>query len=729
MKRSFFVYLITLCCFANNALNAQQYIYNYNIQAIQNGRILKFPFAGGLNNPQFSSSDINLDGKNDVYIFDRAGGKSLALINEGSTGEINYFYWQQYEARFPSMQDWTILIDYNCDGIEDIITGFDTGVKTYLASVDGANITYTEDESKLEFTEAGFFFDITVGSIDIPGFADVNMDGDIDLLTFYIVGGVVDYYENRQIEDGLPCGTWALEHINSCWGNFYESGINYAVDLNVECKGITNASAATADGMHAGSTFMIFDEDADNDMDIVLGDLAFDNLNKLTNGGDNTFSNIIAQDTTFPEYDSPYSEPIFPAAFLLDVNNDNKKDMLVSPNNVNQSETSKNVAYYKNVSGDDTYVFDFQIDSLFVNDMIDLGEGAFPSYFDYNYDGRYDLIIGNYGYFEDGSNKGKIALFENTGTNTAPEFSLITRDFAGISAFAFNNIITTFGDMDGDGDADMLLGEEDGFIHYFKNIGPPDGPASFILFGANYQGIDVGQNSAPQLIDITNDGLNDLILGEKNGNLNYYHNTGTAAAPIFTIESEFWGNVDVRTLGSLTGHAVPNLFQTTDGNYELYVGCEAGTIYLYEPTVDFSGAFVKVTDKFNNIDEGNFAGIAVKDINADNFPDIVTGNQRGGITFYRDEAAVTINAYAADNNNIKSYPNPVSDNLFISTTGNQLINAADIFTIDGILVNRLLFAPADKQILDLVNYPTALYFIRVIDINNNVIGTVKCCKF
>ncbi len=707
---------------------AQLYIYNYNIPVTQNGRTLKFPFAGGLNNPQFSSSDINLDGKNDIYIFDRAGGKSLALINEGLTGEVNYFYWQQYEQRFPAMQDWSILIDYNCDGVEDIITGFDTGIKTYLASVDGTNITYTEDESKLQFTEAGFFFDIPVGNIDIPGFADVNMDGDIDLLTFYIVGGVIDYYENRQIEDGLPCGTWALEHVNSCWGNIYESGITYAVDLDVECKGIVNATAATADGMHAGSTFMIFDEDADNDMDIVLGDLAFDNLNKLTNGGDNTFANIVAQDTTFPEYDSPYSEPIFPAAFLLDVNNDDKKDMLVSPNNVNQSDNFKNVAYYKNVSSDDTYVFDFQIDSLFVNDMIDLGEGAFPSFFDYNYDGLEDLIIGNYGYFESGDNKGKIALFENSGTATAPQFNLITRDFAGISAFNFNNIITTFGDMDGDGDADMILGEEEGFIHYFKNIGPPDGPASFILFGANYQGIDAGQNAAPQLIDITNDGLNDLIIVEKNGNLNYYHNTGTAAAPIFTLESEFWGNVDVRTVGSLTGHAIPNLFKTTTGAYELYVGCESGTIYLYEPTADFSGAFTKVTDKFNAIDEGNFSSVAVTDINADNLPDIVTGNQRGGITFYRDETAVAINSEIPENSNIKSYPNPVTDNLIIAATGNQQIGHALIYSIDGKLMNSYSFDAADKQIINLGTFESGIYYIQVCDINNVIIGIVKCCK-
>lgn len=67
--------------------------------------------------------------------------------------------------------------------------------------------------------------------------------------------------------------------------------------------------------MHAGSTFMIFDEDADNDMDVVLGDLAFGNLNKLVNGGDKDLAHITDQDTTFPAYDLPYEVPIFPAPF------------------------------------------------------------------------------------------------------------------------------------------------------------------------------------------------------------------------------------------------------------------------------------------------------------------------------------------------------------------------------------------------------------------------------
>ncbi len=703
---------------------AQNYTYNYSIPVTQFGHELKFPFVGGLNNPQFSHVDMNQDGLKDLFIFDRTGNKTLVLINEGGENEIDYFYWQQYEQQFPALLDWAILIDYNCDGLEDIITGYDLGVKTYLGNYDGSSVTFSEDVSKLQFTEAGLLFDLAVGYIDIPGFADVDFDGDIDVLTFNIVGGIVDYYINTQIEDGLPCGTLALQHINSCWGNFYESGLKYAVDLDYACKGVTK----TTDGVHTGSTFMVFDEDADNDMDIVLGDLAYGNLNKLVNGGDKDFAHIIDQDTLFPNYDFPYNVAIFPAPFLLDINNDNKKDMLVSPNNINLSENHKNVAYYQNISDDDTYVFNFQTDSLFVSDMIDLGEGAYPIFFDYNYDGLQDLVIGNYGYYVTSDNIGKLALYKNTGTATAPAFTLITLDFAGISEYQFLSLVPTFADLDNDGDEDMLLGESNGFVHYFKNIAPPEGPAQFILFAANYQGIDPGANSAPQLIDVSGDGLVDLIIGEKNGNLNYYENTGAADAPIFTLQNEFWGNVDVRTIGVLTGHAIPFLTKLNTGNYQLYIGCEAGTIYLYEPTPDFTGEFTKVTSALNNIDEGAYSSVQLKDINGDGLADMVTGNQRGGITFYRDENALSNNTIKSPYNNLLIYPNPAENMLNIEglfSKNAQLV----IYSIDGkVILQQTVSNTSNKITCSVAGLNAGLYFIEIRNADNSLSYIAKFIK-
>ncbi len=707
MKQNFLLIFFYLLLLNDQSGNAQTFIYDHQTSVIQGTSPLKFPFAGGLNTPQFSATDLNHDGQNDLFIFDRTGNKVLTFLNEGTTGIIDHFFWPDYTASYPQLINWAILLDYNCDGEEDIITSDGLGVKTYLAAYDGFSTTFTEDQIPLKFKEAGFEFDIAVGYIDIPGFADINFDGDIDVLTFNMAGGIVDYYENRQIEEGLPCGTWALEHVNSCWGNFYESGITYSVDLDYICKGVTSAK----DGVHAGSTFMIFDQDADEDMDIVLGDLAFGNLNFITNGGDKNFANIIDQDTTFPSYSLPYDVQIFPAAFLIDLNNDDKKDMVVSPNNENISENFKNVWYYENVSTDETYIFDFQSDSFIVSEMVDVGDRSFPVFFDYNYDGLTDLVIGNKGYYDNGEFDAMLALFENTGSADSPAFTLITRDFAGLSIYPFNSICPSFADLDNDGDEDMIIGEEEGPIHYFKNTAGAGGPAEFILFAGNFLGIDPGQNSTPELFDINEDGLTDLILGEKNGNLNYYENTGSAEEPIFTLQNEFWGNVDVRIIGSLTGHSVPELIKR-DGQYELYVGCEDGTIFQYDPTIDFTGAFTKITSTFNATDEGSFSSVRLFDLNGDAIDEMMTGNERGGITLYRDASTVSIDHEPDINVDLFVYPNPAQTVLTIESLQLKYFDRIIIYDLSGRVISSYTINGTNQIQIQIGQFANGLYIIE-----------------
>ena len=721
--RSATIFLVPFYFFLIQISASQIYIYDYQTNVIQGSHELKYPFAGGLNTPQFSATDLNHDGIKDLFIFDRTGNKVLTFINEGTTGEIDYIYWQGYQHIFPALENWTVLKDYNCDGLEDILTSYDIGIKTYLASYDGFSNSYAEDIVKMQYSEAGFTFDLGVGYIDVPGFADINFDGDVDVLTFNLAGGIVDYFENQQIEKGLDCGTWDLDHVNSCWGNFYESGINYAVELDYECKGVTSSR----DGVHAGSTFMIFDQDGDLDMDLVLGDLAFGNLNFLLNGGDNIYANIVEQDTTYPVYSLPYDVQIFPAAFFIDINNDGKNDMLVSPNSVNQSENFKNVWYYKNVSVNDTTLFDFENDSTFVSDMIDVGDQALPAFFDYDYDGLQDLFIGDKGYYNSGDYIGKIALYKNTGTSDQPEFSLVTRDFENISIYGFKSICPAFADLDNDGDIDMLIGEEEGPVHFFRNIAPVEGPAEFILAAANYQGIDPGQNSSPQLIDVNEDGLVDLIIGEKNGNLNYYENTGSAEAPVFTLENEFWGNVDVRKTGVLTGHSVPELIRNNAGNFELFVGCEEGTIYQYLPTADFTGAFTKLTNAYNEIDEGSFSSVRFTDITGDGIAELITGNERGGVTLYRDETTVGIENEISSEI-IRVFPDPAQNQISFEYPELNKMDIALIYDLTGRLVQTIQIKGLNELTIQLNDFENGIYFIRFKSNSSNRILTAKFIK-
>lgn len=695
-----------LICLIPAFAQAQTYVVDPITKTFEGGRLLSAPYAGGLNNPQFWEVELNNDGIPDLMIFDRNGGKVLPYVNGGATGIIDLDYRPELAANFPSMEYFVVSADYNCDGLEDLFTSFDDGIQVYQAVSDGDEIFYELAIEKLTYTEIGFSFEVSVGIIDIPAFVDVNGDGDLDMLTFKMIGGFVDYFENQAVENGDDCGVLDLEHVNSCWGDFYESGISKAVDLDSTCT----ESPTERSGMHAGSTFLAFDEDADGDIDLALGDLSFDNINFLRNGGTSELAHISEQDTMFPGYNIPAGLTTFPAPFLFDLNNNGSRDLIVAPNKDGFGLNTKNVWWYDNTATDATYVFDFQHDSLLVMDMIDLGTGGHPQFFDHNGDGLLDLVIGNYGYFEEGNFVGRLALYENIGDAENPEFQLITRNYSDLEIYGFRSLHPAFADMDGDGDVDMIIGEENGFLHLFKNIAVAGSPASFILTGPNYQGIDVGKFSTPQLVDVNEDGLPDLVIGEENGNLNYYENQGTAIDPDFVLINELWGGVDVRKPLTLTGYSAPWLMKDATESWVLYVGSLSGSIYQYEPTPDFTGLFTKVTESFSGIDEGSFTSVTIGDITADGIPELLTGNDRGGITLYRDASTIVYVNDAINSIPLLIYPNPGNGLFFMKTEVGRFTNL-DIYSIDGSWLMAIPVLGLDTEVLDLSLLPDGVYFV------------------
>jgi len=96
-------------------------------------------------------------------------------------------------------------------------------------------------------------------------------------------------------------------------------------------------------------------------------------------------------------------------------------------------------------------------------------------------------------------------------------------------------------DLDGDGDNDCVVGELNGNINYFENSGSRTVPVMvqrhgdpYLENGNPFHHIDIGDNSHPGLIDADNDGLLDLICGSKDGKIVVYLNDGTATSPHYT---------------------------------------------------------------------------------------------------------------------------------------------------------------------------------------------------
>lgn len=569
---------------------AQPYFTRHDsIPVTINSNTLNFPWAGGLNSCQFSAIDLNHDSKQDLFVFDRMGSKITTFINNGTTGLIDYSIAPQFRETFINqhdnrgrMHDWIFLVDYNMDGKSDIFTYNSGTLAVYrnTSTPDTTSFQLMVTHLKTNYNQNSIL--LYVSPVDFPAFADVDNDGDIDILTFDIFGAIVQYHKNLSQEQYGNSDSLTFQLHDPCWGNFSESSTSNAVLLDT-CIGIQVHNPST--NRHGGgSTLLVLDMNNDGIKEMVIGDGSFNNLTLLSNNGTAADAHMFAQDLSFPQNSNstiPVSINAFPGAFYQDVNNDNVNDLIVSPNTTNITENFTSVWLYKNIGATAQPDFEFVQNNFLQDNMIETGEGAYPVFFDVDNDGLIDMLIGNFGYYHSsGLYKSKLSYYRNTGTQNQPSFELITRDFAAIEALQFTNVIATFGDIDADSVPEMLIGEHNGKLHLFENNAQPGQPAQFVLSQANYAAIDVGLDATPQLFDVNNDGLLDLIIGEKNGNLNYYQNTGTAQNPVFTLITENFGGVDTRTEGFTVGFSAPFFFRYNN-TIQLFAGSESGDILQY----------------------------------------------------------------------------------------------------------------------------------------------------
>ncbi|TNF29361.1 MAG: T9SS type A sorting domain-containing protein [Bacteroidetes bacterium] len=562
--------------------------------AEENGTLM-FPWAGGINHGQFSNIDLDADGRNDLLVFDRTGDKIIAFrTNQSNQLELAPKYRQmfvnQHSIDRSRMHDWLLMRDFNADGKNDIFTYSNGGMAVYRNDSNSDTLIFTLMTSKLLSDYGNGLINIYVSPTDLPAIMDVDGDSDMDVVTFSLFGTSAEYHQNMSMELYGTADSLVMELADPCWGGFEEDPSTVAVTLDATCKGATAPTlemmeAASGAGPHSGFTMLGLDIDSDGDQELVLSNVSFNTMNILLNDGDATTAHMGSQDLTFPANyggTSPINLYTFPAAFVADVNNDGHMDIIASPNQENNGHDHQGSYLYLN-SSSGAFDLTFSKNNFLQDEMIELGTGAYPVLFDYDQDGLKDLLIGNRGYFvSTGTYSTQIAYYKNTGTATEPAFTLVTRDLHNISQLGLGNVAPTFGDIDGDGDFDMLVGDADGLIHLFTNSAGAGNPCNFALTEPGFQGIDiVGQFATPILFDVDNDQLLDLVIGERNGNLNYYHNDGTSTNPVFSLADAKWGGVDMKRNGLSFGYSAPFLYRDNE-ELKLLVGSESGVMDHYD---------------------------------------------------------------------------------------------------------------------------------------------------
>ena len=240
-----------------------------------------------------------------------------------------------------------------------------------------------------------------------------------------------------------------------------------------------------------------------------------------------------------------------------------------------------------------------------------------PEYCDIDADGDLDFFNGNF--------TGKISYFENTGSNLIPDFSLITKDFAGVdlsgNTYA-GRTSPSFCDIDNDGDFDLFSGDGRGLIHYWENVGTSTEPEfEWITDSLGY--IDGPGFSKLQFIDMDLDDDFDLFIGFWSGFIWYYENTGTPDSFVFDLGIENWEGIDVNDCANPCFIDID-----ADNDLDLFIGNENGYIWYYRNDGDSANyAFTYVTNYYDSIDVGSYASPEFADIDGDGDYDMFVGSE------------------------------------------------------------------------------------------------------
>ncbi|MFM9006752.1 MAG: FG-GAP repeat domain-containing protein, partial [Flavobacteriales bacterium] len=329
--------------------------------------------------------------------------------------------------------------------------------------------------------------------------------------------------------------------------------------------------------------------------DLIIGDVTANQMTALlieetTSGVDsavavndsfpsNSYGNVIAHFVTFL------------SGYYEDINNDGVKDLLVASNAISDASDKSSIWLYLNTGLTDQPYFELYSKNFLQSEMIDMGTSAFPTAADIDQDGLSDIILSSRKSFDNfTASTSQLWYLHNHGTAEIPAFEIIDTNWLNLPQYGLEGVYPSFGDLDADGDEDLLLGLLNGEIHAVINSAGINNPMQFLqppftLMDNEGNVLDAGQTATPVLYDIDENGTLDIISGNLNGTLAYFKNIGSNALPSYDRITDTLGLVIATSLLGIQGRSVPVFMGGTGIERRLIIGSETGQIneYAYVP--------------------------------------------------------------------------------------------------------------------------------------------------
>ena len=500
------------------------------------GAAYRFPLFGGFNVPRPQLVDIDGDSDLDLFVQEAAG--ELILFERAAGSEVR-FDWRTDRYEGLDVGEWYRFADLDDDGDPDLLgeakysmiqAWENRGPEADPRFVSIAD-TLRDDQGRPIFSDRQ----------NIPNVVDFDCDGLLDLMLGRLDGSVTRYEATAPWSgEGAPSFAFVTD-------NF---------------EGISIVAQITPSSRHGANTLVFADLDGDGDKDLIWGDWFEPGLLLLENNGTCDMPGFSNTPVPWPVGD-PIATSGYNAPSFGDVDADGDLDAIVGilGGAYNPITTAADNLYLLEQTADG-----WSLVTRRLIEQVDVGAESVPAVGDLDADGDLDILLANK--IDPANNRtAMIYRLENVGSAERPEYreagalAEVTGDFHYAPALA---------DLDADGDLDLLVGTWNKGVFLYRNEGTAESPR-FARVEEPLVDLTRGSHASPALGDLDGDGDLDLVAGESSGEVNVWRNDGTATAPSFILVTDTLMAID---LGRRSAPALADL--NGDGRLDLVLGSESG---------------------------------------------------------------------------------------------------------------------------------------------------------